>query len=642
MVGGIRGASGGRRAVALLLATSLAWSVVPSGAPAFELFGLKLFESDKGETAVVPDAQPYELDFQVSGDEETKEALQNASSLYRDRERPPPGTAGLLARARGDYGRLVAALYARGNYGGVIRILVGGREPEAIPADSELPDPVAVSVSVDPGPLFRFGEIAISGLPEAIETDEEEAILDWRKLNLKTGEIARSGAILAAEGALREVWRQRGHPKVQIASREITADHRTHTVDVALRVEPGPAAGFGPVTITGTERMNPEFVARQTGLKVGEPYDPDRLARARERLRRLEVFSSVSVQEAEFIDEAGLVPITFNLAERKRRVIGGGASVSTTEGVALEAYWQHRNLFGQAESLRLEGAVSRIGAEDYKNFSYTAGMTFRKPGTFTPDTDLTLQVFGRREFVDTYERRSVYARAGLTHRFTDELTGSSAINIERSRVEDAFGINDYMILSLPSELLYDSRDEKLDPTRGINALAQLEPFYDFEGSTAALIGRVSAATYLSLDENDRMILAGRVALGSILSTGGLEDIPADRRFFLGGGGSIRGYEYRTVGPEIGGDVVGGRSFWEASAEIRFKVTNTIGIVPFIDAGAAYVDSFPDFSEDIRVGAGIGLRYYTGLGPIRFDLAVPLVRREDDPSVAFYVGLGQAF
>ena len=132
----------------------------------------------------------------------------------------------------------------------------------------------------------------------------------------------------------------------------------------------------------------------------------------------------------------------------------------------------------------------------------------------------------------------------------------------------------------------------------------------------------------------------RGALGTIVG-GDTEDIPATRRFFLGGGGSIRGFEYRTVGPEVGGEVVGGLSFFETSLELRFRVTDTIGIVPFIDAGAAYEDPMPDFSEEISVGAGIGLRYYTPLGPLRFDVAVPLIG-DSDNSFAFYVGLGQSF
>jgi translocation and assembly module TamA len=136
----------------------------------------------------------------------------------------------------------------------------------------------------------------------------------------------------------------------------------------------------------------------------------------------------------------------------------------------------------------------------------------------------------------------------------------------------------------------------------------------------------------------------RGSLGTIVG-GDTEDIPATRRFFLGGGGSIRGYEYRSVGPRENGEVIGGLSFFEASGEARFRVTDTIGVVPFSDAGAAFEDPIPDFSEHISFGAGMGLRYHTPLGPLRFDVAAPLNREGHSlgfDSIAFYVGLGQAF
>ncbi len=630
-----------RRFLALGVATLVFSCAATAPLFAFELFGRKFFEGKNAEVAVVSDAQPYTLDLSVGADEEIAEAVRSVSALHRERDRPPPGTAGLLARARGDYARIMAALYARARYGGTIRILVNGEPVEAVTPDAALPDPAPVSVTVDPGPLFRFGKISIEGLPATAITEEDRNALDLEDWELTEGAEARSGGVLETEGRLVEVWRQRGHPKAKVASREIVADHRTRTVDVTLVVDPGPEAQLGTVQVTGTERVDPEFARRMTGTAPGEPYDPDTIRRARDRLQRLGVFSSVSIAEADLVGADGLLPITFNISERKRRLIGGGASYSTLEGASLEAYWMHRNLFGRAESLRFDASVSRIGAEDLQGLNYAAATTFRKPGVLTPDTDLTLQLAGKREFVDTYESRSVSARTGLEHRFSDKLTGSTALSVERSYVEDTFGSNRYTIGSLPSKLDYDGRDNKLDPTRGLHGTLHAEPLFELERSTPALVARGSLSGYLSLADNDRTVLAGRGALGSIVG-GELEDIPANRRFFLGGGGSIRGYEYRSVGPRISDEVVGGLSFWEASVEARFRVTETIGIVPFIDAGAAYAESVPEFSEDIRVGAGLGLRYFTGLGPLRFDVAVPLTPRDEDPSVAFYVGLGQAF
>jgi translocation and assembly module TamA len=619
--------------------------VLSAAAPAlsFELFGRKFFEREE-ETAVVPDAQLYALDFTVvGGDKELTRTVENASSLSRDEEILPPGTPGLVARARGDYGRILAALYSQGRYGGSVEILIQGQPADTIRPDIQLPDPVPVTVTVDPGPLFRFGAIRIDGLPDTPLTEEDEDALNLDDWVLVQGEEARSGAILDTEGRLIEFWRQRGHPTARVPTREIVADHRTKTVDVVLAVESGPAAVLGPADIAGTERMDPLYVQWMTGIRPGEPYDPDTLRRSRERLQRLGVFSSVAVEEEPSVGPDGILPVTFRVSERKRRLIGGGASYSTVDGAALEAYWQHRNLFGRAESLRLEGSVSRIGAEDLQEgLNYSVLATFRKPGVFTPDTDFTFELGGRREYLDNYESLTVFARPGFERRFSDQLTGRAALNIERSRVEDAFGTNDYMILSLPTELEYDGSDNKLDPTEGFRATLNAEPFLEFERSTTALIASGSLSAYRSFGDDDRVILAARGALGSIVGASSIEDIPANRRFFLGGGGSIRGYEYRSVGPRQGDDVVGGLSFWEASFETRVRVTERIGLVPFIDAGAAYAEAIPDFSEDIRVGAGLGIRYNTGLGPIRFDVAVPLNRQDDDPSVAFYVGLGQAF
>jgi translocation and assembly module TamA len=624
-------------------ATLLILSAISPALP-FELFGRKFFERED-ETGVVPDAQPYTLDVTISGDKKVAKAIRNASTLVRDEDKPPPGTAGLIARARGDYGRITAALYTQGYYGGAIRIAVGGEPVEALRPDVELPDPVPVSLAVDPGPLFSFGTISIEGLPTDRMSEEDEDALDLEDWELMHGAVARSGAVLDAEGKIVEVWRQRGHPHAEVVTRDVVADHRSLSVDVTLVVEAGPAARFGVVEVTGTERIDPAYARFMTGIEPGHEYDPDTLKRARQRLQDIGVFASVSVTEADSVGDDGLLPVTFNLSERKRRLIGGGVSYSTIDGATLEGYWMHRNLFGHAESLRFDASVSRIFADgfsaEFGDLSYQLATTFRRPGVFTPNTDMTLRLAAEREFVDTYESTTFSGQAGLEHRFSEALKATTAVNVEWADIEDAFGSNQYFVFSLPSTLDYDRRDNKLEPTEGFRGTFDMEPLYEILGGTVALVSKGSLSGYWSFSDNDRLVLAGRTAVGSIVG-GELEDIPATRRFFLGGGGSIRGYEYRSIGPVSGGEVVGGLSFWEASAEARFRVSDRFGIVPFIDAGAAYEEPYFDFSEDIFVGAGVGFRYYTPLGPLRFDIAVP-VRPEWAPGeFAFYVGLGQAF
>jgi len=630
----------GRRLIALFAASAL--FTVSAGFPAlaFELFGRKFFEGNN-ETALVPDAQPYTLEITVAGDDrELEKAVRNASSLSRDIKNPPPGTAGLVARARGDYGRIVAALYGRGYYGGSITIAIQGVPVENMQPDTTLPDPAPVTVTVDPGPLFKFGVIHIEGMP-ATPTKDEAKALALDKWELKQGAVARSGAILFAESRLVDAWRQRGHPKAAVTKREVVADHRTNLVDVTLIVTPGPMARFGAVEVTGIKRVDPQYARFMTGIEPGTPYDPDVVDRARKRLQDTGAFASVAVIEGDTVGPDGLLPITFNLTERRRHLIGGGVSYATVDGATLQGYWLHRNLFGHAETLRFDAVLSRIGANDLKDFSYTLATTFRRPGVFTPDTDATLLLNAEREFVDTYESRTFAGRGGLEHRFNKQLTMSAAVNAEWDRIEDAFGKNRYLLISLPTSLDYDARDDKLDPTSGLRGTFDTEPFADLLSGTVAVIAKGGISGYYAVGGDDRIVLAARGSAGTIVGAD-TEDIPATRRFYLGGGGSIRGYEYRTVGPKIVDEVIGGRSFLEGSLELRYRVTDTIGIVPFVDVGAAYKDPIPDFSEEFRVGAGVGLRYHTPLGPLRFDVAVPLNRQSGDPHFAFYVGLGQSF
>jgi len=629
----------GRRVLCLAAAVLVAAGMA-APALAFTLFGKKFFEPND-ETVIVPDAQPYKLTLEIAGeDKQLDKAIRTTSGLARDEKKPPPGTAGLLARARGDYGRILAALYANGYYGGSISISINGESAETMRPDVALPDPASVAVTVDPGPLFHFGEVRVHGLPSETMTEEDEDALNLDDWELSEGAVARSGAVLGTEARLVEVWRQRGHPKAAIVTRDVVADHRNNTVDVTLAVEPGPIATFGEPLVQGTERVDPAYARFMTGIQPGEPYDPDAIDRARKRMQDLGVFASVAVEEGASVGPDGVLPITFVLSERKRHLVGGGVSYSTIDGASLEGYWMHRNLFGHGESLRFDAAVSRILADGFDDLSYELATTFRRPGVITPDTDVTLRVYAEREDVDPYVSTTFGARTGIEHRFSETLTGATAVNVEFADIEDAFGNNEYLLISLPSKLDYDGRDNTLDPTEGLRGLLEVEPFADIMAGTLAVVSKGAIAGYYGFGKDDRVIVAGRGAVGTIVG-GDIEEIPATRRFYLGGGGSIRGFEYRSVGPEVNGEVVGGLSFFETSLELRIRVTDSIGIVPFVDAGVAYEDPIPDFSEEVNVGAGIGIRYYTPLGPLRFDVAMPIMG-DSDNDFAFYVGLGQAF
>lgn len=610
---------------------------------AFDFFGIKLFEdqSEKDAEAVITDPQKYSVDFSVGATGAIENVVRNASALLADQNEPASGAAGLLAKARGDYRRIVAALYNEGYYGGTVSIRVGGAEAANLASDVKLPDPVAVTITVAPGPEFRFSRVNV--VNQAVEVSDPGDYVDPpSKIGFGSGEIAKSSVILRAEQLALEAWRQQGYPKASIASRDVVADHASNTVDATITVSPGRKAAFGDVTVSGTEYMNPDFVRQQTGLTVGEEYDPDELALAQKRLDRLEVFRAARLEAAESIGADGLLPYQLIVQELPGRRFGVGANYSTIDGLGLEAYHLWRNLFGQAERLRLDARVASIAWPiDTEQFDYFFGGTFTKPGIFTPDTDLIAAVSAERTIYPTYTETSAEAKIGLSHVFSDQLTGSGGFTFERNRFDDVFGTRDFTTAGLYSGLIYDGRDDKVNATEGLYLAATIDPFYEFTYGNAGVQATAEARTYFGMGDDDQVVLAGRLKAGLLLGPD-LAEIPPDRLFFAGGGGSVRGYGFKSIGVDDGsGNVTGGRYLLEGSVEARVKVTQDIGVVGFVDGGYVAADTFPGI-DDLRIGAGLGVRYYTGLGPLRADIAIPLNKKAGDPDYAIYVGIGQAF
>lgn len=611
-------------------------------ASAFEFLGIKFFE-EQGEIdaeAVIADPQPYsaELRTGAKGDLETK--IRNASSLLAGQAEPANGAAGLLAKARADYKRILGALYDEGYYGGAISILVGGREAAKLPPDAVLPKPVAVELRVEPGPLFHFGRIGIANRAP-LDVPADDFVEAPEEVGFAAGEVARSKVILQAETLAVEAWQQLGYAEAKVADRQVVADHATQTVDVAIMVEPGRRALVGPVVARGTERMDPDFVAQQTGLVPGAEYDPDDIARAQKRLARLDVFRAMRLEAASSIGSDGVLPFDVVVEEQEQRRFGAGASYSSIDGIGLEAFHLWRNLFGRAERLRLDAKIAGINwPVDSAQFDYAFGATFTKPGFLNPDNDLVAAIAAERTVLPAYTETSATARVGLTQYLFDDVTLDGAVYYERSIFDDDFGTRDFSLAGLTAGAVWDARDNAQDATEGFYLAATAEPFYETMRGYMAFRSTAEARAYWGLMD-DRFVLAGRAKIGALLGPA-LSDLPPDRLFFAGGGGSVRGYAYRGIGVDNpDGTVTGGRYLLEGSLEARFKATEEIGIVGFVDGGYVAADTFPGLDQ-LRLGVGVGLRYYTSLGPLRLDLAMPLNKRASDPDYAIYVGIGQSF
>ncbi|SFB24626.1 translocation and assembly module TamA [Rhizobium sp. NFR07] len=629
--------SGRRVGAACLLATTIAISpALSSQAYAFKIFGITLFGGDD-ETVDVIDPVRYEATLETGdADADLNERLENASALVSDEDEPVSGDLGVVIKAREDRDRLVAALYERARYGGVVRIAVAGTDIDSLPPNPTFDHskPVPVTINVEPGPEFTIGAVRFEG---------DAAGRNPADYDLVPGGEAGSLVILKAGEKLVRDIKEEGRPLAKPMERQVTADHAKRTIDVVLGAEGGPVAPFGTVTVQGTKTVKSDFVSRYSRLDRGERYSPEQLKKASERLRELGVFSSITTKEPDSLAPDGSLPLMIEVSEGKHRYFGFGLEYSSLDGAGVSGYWGHRNLFGEAESLRVEGKVSGIGASDITTFDYSAGIIFTKPGAFVPEATFESRLEAKSENPDAYQAQSVIYSAGLSYELSehDKLTGGGEIAYFWTD-EDAFGKNEYLTFSLPVSYERDMRDNKLDPTEGYYGTLSAKPSYE------ALKGNVfssfegSIAGYYGLGAEDKVVLAGRLAAGTLIGTGDLQDIPATRRFYQGGGGSVRGYAYREISPyNSDDDALGGRSYVLASFETRVKVTESIGIVPFVDVGTVATEFVPDFN-DIRAGAGIGLRYATPFGPIRLDVAVPLNKYDGGESFGIYAGIGQAF
>ncbi|TPE51517.1 outer membrane protein assembly factor [Amaricoccus solimangrovi] len=620
--------------------------IVPGPAAAFSIFGFHLWgEEENPDRVDVIDPLDYTATLTVTGDTDLEGTVEKASALYANREQPASGRAGLLSRAKADYRRILGALYEAGYYGPSISILVAGHEAADLSLAVDLPAKVPVAIAVDTGPKFDFGQLTVVNPPPPMDT-RRQRLTTPASLGFQPGETAEAGAIGKTSDLAIAHWRMRGHAKAAETGREVVADHPASQLDVALTFDPGREARYGPTSVVGATRTDPEFIRFMTDLDEGDRFDSTEIARSQARLGRLGIFRSMRIEEADEIAPDGTLPMTVRVQDRKPRSLGFGGTYSTIDGLGLEAYWMHRNLWGHGERLRfdasIEGLLEQLDPADY---DYNVGVTFTKPGVYSPDTDFVTGLAAKQLDYDTYRETSLSGNIGFSQQFGDRLTGDLSAFFSKARFEDIYGTRNFFTLGALGNLTYDIRNDPLDATRGYFIQASLQPFYEFEYGNPAVRGTLEGRYYYSLVGLDTLVLAGRVKVGSYYGPGAAES-PPDLLFFAGGGGSVRGYAYRSIGvtTTVDGEegTIGGRGLFEGSGEARYRISESFGAVAFTDVG--FVTADPRFSgeHDTKIGVGAGFRYFSPIGPLRVDLATPLEPEAGDSRIALYIGIGQAF
>lgn len=605
---GARALSGGatRRLALAALAMLAAACAGPEEAPKLAF--------DRPETTV-----DYEVTLNGVGDEKVRELMTASLSLYRLQDKGAHSLAFLRRRALADVDTALKILRSRGYYGAEVDVSV-----------AEGP-PAAVALDVSEGPLYTLMRHDLN-----IAAEDEPPRLDMAALGSPVGRAPRAQRILNAETAAVDHLKADGWVYAERTGRDAVADPEAATLEVETAIDAGRRHVFGGATFEGLERVRQDYVETYLTFREGEIANREKLVEFQRALIATRLFDAAVAELPETPPASGPAPVTVRLSEAPARTVTAGLRYDTDAGPAARGGFEHRNLFGANET----GSVAALIGLNEQSVDFG----YRKPQFRRSGQDLVFGLGLQRTEDQAFQTIGAVATAGLERELTPALTIGAGGLLELSRTDDDGVRETATLVGLPVFATYDDTDDLLNPSRGFRAQIRATPFAGMIGGAPVSFGIVdgSVSTYFDLTGRQRHIFAVRGRL-AFAPAGDVDVVAANRRLYSGGGGSVRGYRERFIGPlDADGDPVGGLSAVEAGAEIRSRVTGDFGVAAFVEAGSVSTSVYPDLDNGVRVAAGLGFRYYSPIGPVRADVGVPLNPRSVDDSFQIYVSLGQAF
>lgn len=590
-----------------------------------------------GRSPQAADPEPYTVTPAKTPDSALNTALSGSSDLESLRTTAPVGPFALVERARRDQDRFVTVLHSFGYFKGKVAITINGRpldDPSLVGLLQQAPasPPAKVDVAVTPGPQFRIGRVNVIG----VVPPQAEA-----SLNLHPGQPAVASDVLAAQGRLLNSLREEGYALAKVDLQPAVVHLNENVMDVAIKVATGPRVDIGPITLQGLDGVNASFIRRRLTLHQGEQFSPSRIEAARANLAGLPIFSYVHAEPATALNAQGQLPMTIYFGERPLHAVDFGASYSTDLGVGLTAGWHNRNLFGNAERLNLTAAFQGGGNSELHP-GYKVNAQFIKPDFYALGQTLEVNIGAVDQSLLAYSQKALLQSVTLTRPLAPHWNFSYGLGGEEERIGQEGVFHTYTLLLVPLTLKYDNTDSVLNPTRGVRAALTLTPVASLISPRAGfLITQLAGSTYLNLSGNGRTVLAMRGLIGNAFGASEFS-LPPDLRFYAGGSGTVRGYKFQTVGPQFpDGTPIGGTEITAAGIELRQRVLQNWGFTLFTDAGQVTARG-TGFTQKYGVGVGAGLMYFTPIGPVRAQFAIPAVKLPNSGSFELYIGIGQAF
>ena len=492
-------------------------------------------------------------------------------------------------------------------------------------------------VRFKPGPRYNIGPSRVILASELAANSEAPAPpLSLSEVGLTAGEPALAADILAAVDRVEEAFRNRGYPRAAVTATRFTLDKSKRVVEAEVSVDPNRFARMGGIITVGDYVVDQSYLEALRTWKIGQPWHQEMLNNYLDALRQSGLFQTVEGSAAKDEDSAGHRPVRLRLTAAAPRTVGGQISYDTDFGPGVNAYWEHRNLTGHGDRLRVDMPLW----VDMQQLT----VSYRYPYFRRPDQDIIASGGLIHEDTDAYELYSGAIAAGVERRLSRWWRASVMASMEGGSLRDpGADRQEFIMIGLPVSATYDSTNSLLNPTRGYRLKMQASPYVgtyreDFE----VVQTRIEGNAFIPVS-SDRLVMALRGVWGSVWGINHSQEVPSALRFYSGGGGSVRGYDYQSVGPRNAlNEPLGGLSQVEVGAEARLRFGENFGLVAFVDGGMVYANADDEIFQNMLWGAGLGFRYFTAVGPVRLDVALPLDRREGDSSWQMYISLGQSF
>lgn len=567
----------------------------------------------------------YTVQYLGIDDSSVVKTLRSTTQLSTLKKRPPDSINAVRYRAESDIPEILKVLHAYGYYEASVSIQV-----------EEGFEQVLVLVKIDPGPVYKIESFDIQMYEMAPGQETKCAPFKLKTLGITLGRPMRAVKEVNAELKILELLSQCGYPLASIAKREIIADGETKTVSIKIEVKAGPFSRFGALAIEGNKRVRPLFFQEKLEWKQGESYNSILVQDTQQALIDSGLFSSVIITHGDTLSDKGELPMHIEVAESKHRSINIGVSYQTYYGPGITLGWENRNIAGLGQKLSLQGDVTKR--------SHTGLATYIFPNFGRIGQDYVWQAQAMHENITPYSERTYNLTNRIERRIGKKIRVSIGGKAERLLVTSSAQNGEYWLLELPLYFAWSGANSLLNPTKGIAFEYTGVPTFNINTAKDIYFSNVFAVShYLPVNRSHAFVIAQKVTVGSIFS----KDehlIPLSKRFFGGSEEDLRGYAYQTVSPIADHHKpYGGSSEFFYTLETRFRVSKSVGLVPFFDMGNVYANILPSFKGQWLKSVGIGVRYFSFMGPFRLDVGFPLEKRKDlDKNYRILVSIGQTF